>query len=144
MTEDSKDILRPYLLPNEDTEHICRIHNGFIVLSNRRFILMSAGKRDSYRIETSIPCSCLLNFEQKKSDRFEISGAVLDQNGQHTGKTKCLVIREPRDGREKFQSEMNQCLEIIEGIGSPDSSSAGIDYSYLEQLPESPTKNALL
>jgi len=133
MADDSVDPLRPYLLPNEDVELICRTQSGFIILSNRRLVLLKEEKRETHRIEKAIPFDCISNIKQKKTDRFEISC-----------ETKSFVVRAPRDGHEEFQSKMSQCIDVIEGIRRSERKPSHIDYSYLEHLPASLIQNGLL
>ena len=150
MTERSFEAARPYLLPNEDVEFICRIQDGFIVLSSRRFVLLKEKKNDVYSIEEAIPYRCISGIEQKKIDRFEVFGIVLDQYGQHTKETRSFEVNAPRSekGESKdaaqnhFQSTMNKCFGVIEKIRSSDTSTG--DLSYLSQMPMSLTRNAIL
>jgi len=139
MTEDSLETVRPYLLPNEDVEFVCRIQSGFIVLSSRRFVLLKEKKNDTYIIEKAIPYSCISSIEQKKKDRFEISCVVLDQSGQHTQEIKPIKVN------AASQSEMNQCVKIVEEKRNfAENTTTQYDYSYLEHMPVSLTRNAIL
>ncbi|MGY5872914.1 MAG: hypothetical protein RTV72_11755 [Candidatus Thorarchaeota archaeon] len=156
MTNDSSETVRPYLLPNEDIEFIRRIQSGFIVLSSRRFVLLKEEERDAYCIEKAIPHSCISSIEQKKIDRFEISSIALDQNGHHTSEVRSFNVNAPRgehgenkeEIQNQFQSAMNRCFSIIEEKRNLDQfagdTSSQRDYSYLEHLPESLTRNAIL
>ena len=144
MTENSFETVRPYLLPNEDVEFICRILGGFIVLSRRRFVLLKEKKNDVYSIEKAIPYSCISGIEQKKIDRFEVSGFVLDQYGRHTRETKFFLVRAPREEKEGFQSTLNQCIDVLQEMKNSDSKAAHYDNSYLDSMPESLTRNARL
>jgi len=106
-----------------------------------------------YHIEKVIPYDCILGFEPKKSDRYEISGIALDRYGNHTNEIKSIEIKAPRgergenkaDVRGHFQSVMSQCFDVVEEIRSSTADLPPVrDYSYLEQMPESLTRNAIL
>ncbi|MHA1494696.1 MAG: hypothetical protein ACTSRQ_11850 [Candidatus Thorarchaeota archaeon] len=144
MTNDFLDTVRPYLLPNEEVEFTCRTQSGFVILSSRRFIILNEEKRDEYCIEKSIPYGCISSIEHKKIDRFEITGIVLDQYGHRTSETRSFIVKAPKEEREKFQSTMNRCFDVIEEIRNSDDKSSHYGNSYLENMPESLTKNARL
>ena len=107
--------LEQYLLPNEDVRLVCQTRNGFLVLSSRRFVMINEkGPRGSY-IERAIPYNCILSIESKKSDRFELSGRILDQNGTDMDETKSFEIRAPKDEvQNHFQSTNKQCSGFVE------------------------------
>ena len=144
---------KQYLLPNEDAQLVCQTQNGFLVLSNRRVVLLKEESQSEYRIEKAIPYDCILDFESKKSNRYEVSGVALDQYGCHTNETRSYEVKAPRgergenkdDVRNHFQFTMSRCLDVAEEIRSSDAYPPSIrDYSYLEQMPESLTSNAIL
>ncbi len=144
MTEDSLDAVRPYLLPNEDVDFVCRIRGGYVILSSRRFVLLKEENRDVYCIEKAIPFGCIMSIEPKKIDRFEISGIVLDKIGQPTSEVRSFIVRAPKEERNEFQSAMNRCIDVLEKIRKSDGKLSHHDNSYLEHMPESLTQNAIL
>lgn len=145
-----------YLLPNEDVQLVCQIQKGFLVLSSRRVVLLKEESQSEYRVEKSIPYDCILGFEPKKSDRVDVSGITLDQYGCHTHEIGSFEIKAPRteswesktEVRSLFQSTMSQCFDVVEEIRRSDAFTNDLppvrDYSYLEQMPESLTRNAIL
>ncbi len=135
--------VKQYLLPNEDVRLVCQTRSGFLVLSSRRIVIINEkGPRGSY-IERAIPYNCILSIESKKSDRFEVSGRILDQNGRDTEETKSFEIRAPKgEVHSYFQSKMKQCSDVVEEIRS--SGAPQLDLSYLEEMPESLTRDAIL
>ncbi|GAH01785.1 unnamed protein product, partial [marine sediment metagenome] len=102
------------------------------------------------------PYDCILDFESKKSNRYEVSGVALNQYGCHTNETRSIEIKAPRgergenkdDIRNHFQSTMSRCLDVAEEIRSSEVFTRDPppvrDYSYLEQMPESLTSDAIL
>ncbi len=147
---------RQYLLPNEEVQLVCQTQKGFLVLTNRRIVLLKEAHRSEYIIESAIPYDCILSFEPKKSDRYEVSGIALDRYGNHTNETKSIEVKAPRteggeskdDVRSHFQSTMSRCFDVAEEIRRLDAFASDLppvrDYSYLEQMPESLTRNAIL
>ncbi len=145
-----------YLLPNEDIQLVCQTQKGFLVLSSRRVVLLKEKSQTVYQIEKAIPYDCILRFEPKKSDRYEISGIELDRYGNHTNETRIIEIKAPRgergeskaEIRNRFQSTMRRCFDVAEEIRNSDAFASDLppvrDYSYLEQMPESLTRNAIL
>lgn len=151
------EIAKKYLLPNEEVQLVCQTQKGFLVLTNRRVILLKEDNQSEYRVEKVIPYDCILGFEPKKSDRYEVSGIALDRYGNHTNETKSIEVKAPRteggveskdDVRSHFQSTMSRCIDVVEEIRNSDTftrdPSPVRDYSYLEQMPESLTRNAIL
>ncbi len=145
-----------YLLPNEDAQLVCQTQKGFLVLSSRRFVLLKEENRSEYCVEKAIPYDCILGFEPKKADRVEISGIALDQYGRHTKETRSFEVKAPRgntrdnktDVRSHFQSTMSRCFDVVEEIRQSEEFTGEIpparDYSYLEQIPERLTRDAIL
>jgi len=145
-----------YLLPNEDIQLVCQIQKGFLVLSSRRVVFLKEDNQSEYRVEKAIPYDCILRFEPKKSDRYEISGIELDRYGNHTSETRSFEVKAPRtdsgesktEVRSHFQSTMSRCFDVVEEIRKSDAFVSDLppvrDYSYLEQMPESLTRNAIL
>lgn len=144
MTEDSLATIRSYLLPNEKVEFACRIQSGFVILSSRRFVILQEESRDVYRIEKAIPFGCISSIEQKKIDRFEITGTVLDQYGRRRSETRSFTVIAPKDAPEEFQSTMNRCVNFLEDIRNLDRKPPLNDCVYLDHMPTSLTKNARL
>jgi hypothetical protein len=142
MTAESERV-KQYLLPNEDVRLACQIRRGFLILSSRRIVILNEKGPTGTNIELVIPYDCVLNIGSEKTDRFGISGRVLDQYGRDTGETKSFEIRAPK-GEALFhvQSTVNQCSEVVEKNRS--SRPPKLDLSYLEKMPESLTHNAFL
>jgi len=153
---DKFKIAQEYLLPNEAAQLVCQTREGFLVLSSRRVVLLKEEGRSEYNVKKAIPYDCILGFELKKSDRFEISGIALDQCGCHTKETASFDVRVPRgesgedpaDVGKRFQSSMSRCFGVVEEIRNSREFSEEIplprDYSYLKIIPESLTRNAIL
>lgn len=150
------EIAKKYLLPNEEVQLVCQIKKGFLVLSSRRVVLLKEESRSKYHIEKAIPYDCILGFEQKKSDRYEVSSIELDRYGNHKNETKSFEVKAPKgesgeskeEVRNHFQSTMSQCFDVVEEIRKSDAfmryPPPVRDYSYFEQMPESLTRNAIL
>ena len=135
--------VKQYLLPNEDVSLACQIRRGLLVLSSRRMVILNEKGPPGSNIELAIPYNCVLNIEPKKADRFEISGRVVDRYGVDTGETKTIEIRAPKsEVQSHFESTMKQCTEFMDELGSTVIPSS--DVSYLEKMPESLTRNAVL
>jgi hypothetical protein len=140
------------LLPNEDVHLVCQTQKGFLVLSSRRVVFLKEERRSEYRVEKAIPYDWILAFDQKKPDSVEISGIALDQYGRHTDETSSFEVKAPRgvsgadktEVRSHFQSMMSRCSDVVEEIKESEETSLVRDYSYLEQMPESLTRNAIL
>jgi len=47
------------LLPNENVQLVCQTHRGFLVLSNRRVVLLKEESRSEYHVEKAIPYGCI-------------------------------------------------------------------------------------
>ncbi len=149
-------IAKQSLLPNEDVQLVCQTQKGFLVLSSRRVVLLKEVNQLEYHVEKAIPYDCIVSFEPKKSDRYEILGIELDRYGNHTRENRSFDVKEPRgergeskaDVRSHFQSTMSRCSDVVEEIRSSDAFTSDLapvhDYSYLEQMPESLTRNAIL
>ena len=141
--------IQQYLLPNEDILLACHIQKGFLIISNRRLVHLKEEGKSQYCIVNTVPINFISGIEQKKPDRFEVSGVVLDQYGQHTKETRSFEVKAPRSekgeskdtAQNRFQSTMNRCLDLIEGRNSDTSTG---DLSYLSQIPVSLTRNAIL
>jgi hypothetical protein len=136
-------LARQYLLLNEDVQLVCQTREGFLVLSNRRIVLLKEETQSKYNITKAIPYDCIIGFEPKKADRFEVSASVLDQFGKNTGETMSFEIRAPKgETKSRFQSTMEQFSEVVHKIG--DSTETTLDWTYLTKMPESLTHNAIL
>lgn len=147
---------KEYLLPNEDVHLVCQTQMGFLVLSSRRVVLLKEEKRSKYSIEKAIPYDCILGFEPKKPERVDVSAIALDQYGCHTNEIRSFKVKAPRtergeskaEVRSHFQSTMSWCFGVVEEIRRSDAFTSNqppvCDYSYLEQMPESLTRNAKL
>ena len=93
---------RQCLLPNEDVQFVCQTREGFLVLSNRRVVLLKEDSQAEYHITKAIPYDCIQDFKTRKADRFEVSASVLDQFGRDIGETKSFEIRAAK-GETKSQ-----------------------------------------
>jgi hypothetical protein len=150
------ETVKQYLLPNEDARHVCQIQSGFLVFSSRRAVLLKEIGKSEYQIVKAIPYDCITDVQPKTSDSFEIFGTALDRFGCHTKETSTFVVKTPRVERGEnkaevlshFQSTMNQCNDIVEEIKGSEQFTEEVtptrDYSYLERMPESLTRNAML
>lgn len=145
-----------YLLPNEEVQLVCQTQKGFLVLSSRRITLLKEESRSKYRVEKVIPYDCILGFESKKAERVEISGIALDRYGRHTKENQVFEVKAPRAEsgenktgvRSRFQSTMSRCFDVVKEVRESQEFTGEIpparDYSYLEIMPESLTRNAIL
>ncbi|MHA2142558.1 MAG: hypothetical protein ACXADC_10955 [Candidatus Thorarchaeota archaeon] len=153
------------LIPNEEVRFVIQIEPGFFVVSDRRGLFLRERKGQDYNISRVIPLDCLLGIESEKSDRVRVTGITLDKYGCHefeskTGSIKyttyALEVKAPRvekgenkdDVRGQFQSAMSQCHDIVKEIRDAEEFTCDPppvrDYSYLENMPESLTRNAIL
>ncbi len=132
-----------YLLPNEDVHFSCPTLSGYFILTSRRLVVVNEKSPPGFIIERTIPYECLLNIESKKADKFEISGRVLDKNGHDTGVSSSFEIRAPKgELQSHFESTMKQCSENIDKFRG--SASPSLDLSYLNEMPESLSRDAIL
>lgn len=152
------------LMPNEEVRSVCQILSGFLMLSSRRVVFLRAESKSLYTIERVIPYDCLVTIEMKKEDRATVTGIPLDKYGCHEidrrdvkhEKTISLNVRAPKPGRGEskgdvrriFQSSISHCMDIAKEISGLESLKRGppppLDYSYLNRLPESLTRDAIL
>jgi hypothetical protein len=144
------------LLPNEDVRFICETLDGFLVLTDRRVVLLGEDSRLQYRIERAIPYDCIKDIQQETTDRVKMIGVALDKYGRHTAETGAFEIRAPRaqsgenrtDVNHYFQATMRHFLEVVEEVRGKGVFSEVVsqihDLSYLSDLPESLTRNAML
>ncbi len=137
------EVIKQYLLPNEEVHLAYRTQNGSLVLSNRRVVVMNEKKSPESMIEMVLPYDCVLSIGSEKPDRCIVSGRILDQHGNHTSETASFEIRSPKDNAEgDLLSIMKQCSEVIEEMRS--SIVTRLDLTYLEKMPDSLTRNAVL
>ena len=135
--------IQQYLLPSEDVHLACQIRSGFLVLSSRRILIVNEKGPIESHIRMAIPNDSVLSIESKKADRFEIIGKVQDRFGSDMAETKSFEIRAPKgEDKSDFQSTMKQCSEVIDEFRN--SSAPSSDLSYLENMPDSLTKNVIL
>ena len=135
--------VQQYLLPNEDVRFACQTRSGFLVLSNRRIVIVDEKGPIGSHIRLAIPNDSVLSIESKKADRVEIIGNVQDRFGSDTEETKSFEIRAPKgETQSQFQSTMKQCSEVIDDFRN--ASVPHTDLSYLENMPDSLTRNAVL
>ena len=150
---------RSCLLPNEYVQFACHTHKGFLVLSDRRIAFLRMISNSQYTIERVIPLDCFIGLSEERSDSISISGNPLDDNGcLITGKKhlRKFDVKAPKaerrekkdDVRDHFLSAMRKLPKIIEAIRNSDSHHGKHplvrNYSYLDNLPESLTRNAIL
>jgi hypothetical protein len=144
------------LLPNESIRFTCETLDGFLVLTDRRVVLLEEDAQLQYRIERAIPYCCIKGIQKEKADRVKMIGVALDKYGRHTSETGTLDIRSPRtlsgenrdDMNHYFQATMGYFLEEVEKVQGKGVFSGLVplvrDYSYLSNLPESLTRDAML
>jgi hypothetical protein len=146
------------LLPNEFTRFVCEIHEGFLVLTNRRIVLLGITNKTDYEIQLVLPFDCYHQITQIKPSHFRIEGIPLDENGQleASGASIPIDIRPPKtnrkvrktDVRDHFQRTMNLFHGVLEDLKETPQTGQDIppplDYSYLDNLPKSLTDNAML
>lgn len=156
---------RKCLLPNEDVKTVCQMLQGFLVLSNRRMVFLKEEKELQFSIVRIIPYDCILNAFQVKPKRYRITGIQLDQFGWYDvdiseKETKYLTVEfdihapKSKTGESKeeikgqFHSAMKQISEVLEFQKKTDRDTRALppvrDYSYLDNIPESLTHNAIL
>ncbi|MFX1369491.1 MAG: hypothetical protein ACFFAY_12905 [Promethearchaeota archaeon] len=146
------------LLPNEDVRFVCEIRGGFLVLTNRRIVLLEECSYQDYEIGIVLPFDCYHLLAQIKRDQYRISGISLDRNGllEPKGAGNDIDVRLPKVNQEssksdvldQFHSTMSLFHDMLESIRE----TLGIghimpqphDYSYFDQAPRSLTENAKL
>ncbi|MGY5865619.1 MAG: hypothetical protein RTV41_13535 [Candidatus Thorarchaeota archaeon] len=129
-----------HLLPNEDVLFASQTQSGPLVLSDRRVVIMRKKGHSGYNVDRAIPYGCISSFSAKKSDRLIVSGKVLEAHGVQTKETASIELKV----RER-DSLLNQCLSILDVIrNSRTTPPVQRDFSYLDDLPESLTHNAIL
>jgi hypothetical protein len=134
------------LLPNEDPQFVCQIEKGFLVFTNRRITILKEESPTGYRLVNAIPHDCIIGFESKKTNRVEMTCAVSDQFGNHTNEKHTIEIKAPQGDRGENKSEVRAHFQSTMG--------RALDYmhippqtrnlSYLESMPDSLTRNAIL
>ncbi|MFX0108065.1 MAG: hypothetical protein ACFE7R_07265 [Candidatus Hodarchaeota archaeon] len=147
---------RNHLLPNEDAEFVCQIEKGFLVLTSRRIVILKEEDEPQYRIQRVIPYDCFLGIELEKEDRAKLTGISLDRYGCHEEGSSVLEVKAPQkekgddrdEIRKHFQARINRILDAVDEIMGAEGSSSQTppprDYSYLNDMPESLTRNAAL
>jgi len=157
-------IAKRCLLPNEEIRSAGRIKKGFLVLSDRRLILLKEEKELEFSLERVIPYDCVLNLVQEKDERYKISGITLDQFGCYNvddtdeinyqikefdiSAHKAEKGENKNEVNEHFHSSMKQITDDLEILQRTYGDTRELplvrDYSYLDKLPESLTRNAIL
>ncbi len=153
------------LLPNENIELVCQIERGFLVLTDRRVVLLKSKKVPAFNVEMVIPYDCLLGFVPEKERRVTVNAIPLDIYGCHIFQTKesdgsyetqTFVIKAPKgeqgedknDVKKIFRSTMDLAPDILnemkKTIALTDKFPPKRDYVYLDKMPEFLTQNALL
>lgn len=147
---------RKCLLPNESVQSACEVKQGFLVLSDRRIVVLYESKLMGYEIGHVVPYDCLVGFKQVKPDRKDLLGVALDQYGCHLPERRSLALRAPivkrgenkTDVKKRFQSAVDRCSQAAGEIKLTQSIASEAppprSYSYLSDLPSSLTYNALL
>jgi len=156
---------RKCLLPNEEVKIACQMLKGFLVISNRRMVLLKEEKELQFSIDRIIPYDCVLNAFQVKPERYRITGIQLDQFGWYDvdiseKETKYLTVEfdilAPKSKKgeskeeinEQFQSSIKQISNELEILKKTNKDARELppfrDYSYLDNLPGSLTHNAIL
>ncbi len=152
-------LARNSLLPNEDVRFVCQIRKGFLVFSNRRVAVLRQEKESHFNIERVIPYDCVLSIRLESDSSAKITGIPLDMYGCYElERTVDEVIDikapKPRKGEDKhgvrshFQTAMKYALsvldEIMESTASNEEPTPLKDFSYLDSLPKSLTRDAIL
>lgn len=144
------------LLPNENVHLACETQDGFLVLTNRRVVVLKEQKKSGFHIRCVIPYDCILRIEPKTSDRVEVSGISENREGCLLDDVTSFDVRAPKGGAGEnksdlfrhFQSTMKQAVDIVKEIKSSGVISSELppqrDLSYLDKLPASLTRNAIL
>ncbi len=146
------------LLPNEDVRFVCEINEGFLVLTNRRIVILEVINKQDYEIKLVIPLDCYHLLTRIKSDRYRINGISLDRDGllepERVGNH--IDVKLPKANQEssksdilnQFHSTMGLFHDVLEDIKEtlrighivPQPHS----YSYLDEVPKNLTENAKL
>lgn len=138
------------LLPNESVQFVCQLRDGFLILSLRRLVIIERTKNDSYTISQAIPIQCVSEISEKKKNKVRITcrthSKSKNTNGEielkapktRRGEDKELVMKQFHTKMEQFQSSVHSILQISPEI------LPNRDLAYLQQLPDSLTRNAVL
>jgi len=150
---------RRCLLPNENARFACHTQKGFLILSGRRLAFLRKESNMQYAVERVIPLDCFHGLSEERSDSISIFGIPLDDMGclipgnEHLRKFDVKAPKTERgekkdDVRDYFLSAMRTLPKTLEEIRSSDHHHGKPplvrDYSYLDNLPENLTHNAIL
>ncbi len=159
------EIAQKCLLPNENIEFVCQIERGFLVLTDRRAVLLRSEKEPSFNVEMVIPYDCLLGIDLGKEGRVSVSAIPLDIYGckisqtkenDASYETKAFVIKAPKsekgedkkDVKKVFHLTIESASDIIDEMKKPIPSTYEFppkrDYTYLDKMPDFLTRNAIL
>ncbi len=144
------------ILPNESVTATCEIQNGFLFLTDRRLVQVNASGILSYTITRSIPYDCISGINRKRDSEIDIIAKPVDIDGNLGGEGEIRIslkaprhenIRSKEEAYTLFQSNitnlMDRLVEIQE-IEKAKSTPKKRNYSYLDNLPNNLTKDAVL
>lgn len=156
-TEEYK-IASQNLLPNEKILFVAMEKDGFIVLSDRRFVYLKKEK-EGYKIKSTIPLDLVIGSEHKKKDTWKIIYHEIDREdgmikakrkkGSVEFSTSDIKVKHPsKADTEAFTSlmfEFNLVLDEIQNK-SPfaDGSYQPRDYSHLHRFITTPNDEQIL
>ncbi len=132
--------MQRHLLPNEEVLFSCPTQSGFLVLSNRRIVFVKKQGQSGYLLDGTVPYDSVLSLTVKKTDRLILSGSNNDEHGVRTKETTSIELKVgDRD------ATLDQCQRILDEYRTSESSPpTQSDLSYLGDLPDSLTRNAIL
>ena len=144
------------LLPNESVIATAEIHDGFLFLTDRRLVQATALGRQAYSISRAIPHDCIAGIDRKKDREIDLFTKPLDAYGNFERNDGIRInLKAPRkDGNrskeetcKQFQLTManiSDALIEIQSVEKERSTPMERDSSYLDHLPHSLTRDAIL
>ncbi|MHA1909309.1 MAG: hypothetical protein ACW98Y_18575, partial [Candidatus Thorarchaeota archaeon] len=143
------------LLPNEEMIHHFEIDAGYSIFTNRRLVIAHRRKSNHFKIVKTIPYDCIQDIRIHKENVAIVNAFSLDRNGNLTRETMNEFLKAPRTKKgddkketsEEFQSSVENVLNVLNKLGEHsdfrNSPPPMRDYTYLSDLPEYLTRNAL-
>ncbi|MHA1906098.1 MAG: hypothetical protein ACW98Y_02300 [Candidatus Thorarchaeota archaeon] len=144
-------------LGSEEIRFVAEEKSGFIVLSDRRCVYVKHDKK-GYKISNVVPIDLVISCEHQKKDTWAIEFHKINDDGILKAKEKKgevqfdiadFKIKHPENTDEvSYSSIMNEfnvvLKETLESSPFSDGTFQGRDYSYLEGIPDSVTRDGIL
>ena len=150
-------IAKSVLLGSEVIRFVAEEKSGFIVLSDRRFVYLKKEKT-GYKIQNAVPIDLLTGSELEKKDTLKIEFHKIYESGILAAKFSKsrldfrladIKLKRPDNSDESaFYFTMDEFNSVFREIlgSSPftDGVFKGRDYSYLQSIPETVTRDGIL